>query len=133
MSKLQTRHFGTVEYAYESTYDFPAGLPGFETEKRFVFLEQPKTRPLVFMQSLVAVSLCFVAVPVQVVMPEYRLSLSLDDTLALGLSEGRQPQLGSEVLCLAIISFEENQPPTANLLSPIVVSLQSRCGSDGQL
>jgi flagellar assembly factor FliW len=128
MPKLETHHFGLVEYAEESAYDFPAGLPGFEAEKRFVFLELPQNRPLVFMQSLLVASLCFIAVPVQVVIPEYRLGLSPEDKHALGLPEGSQPKLGSEVLCLAIVSVEENESPTANLLSPIVVSLQTRRG-----
>jgi flagellar assembly factor FliW len=34
--------------------------------------------------------------------------------------------IGSEVLCLTILSVEKNAPPTANLLAPIVVNLHTQ-------
>jgi flagellar assembly factor FliW len=128
MPQLETHHFGLVEYAEDATFDFPAGVPGFEAERRFLFVEQPQSRPLVFMQSISTAGLCFITVPVQVVMPEYQLDLSPEDTRVLQLPDGCRLRLGSELLCLAIVSVEENQSPTANLLSPVVVSLQSRRG-----
>jgi flagellar assembly factor FliW len=55
------------------------------------------------------------------------LSIAREDLDALKLETCRQPVMGSEVLCLTILSVEKNAPPTANLLAPIVVNLNTQC------
>jgi flagellar assembly factor FliW len=49
-----------------------------------------------------------------------------EDLRTLELAEDRQPQIGSEVVCLAVISVAEGEAPTANLLAPILVNLRTR-------
>ena len=44
----------------------------------------------------------------------------------LGLPEGARPALGSDVLALAILCLAEGQPPTANLLAPVVIATRTR-------
>src|SRR5262245_12409051 len=124
MPQLNTKFFGRVEYQDQSVFDFPAGVPGFEEEKRFLLLEQHENRPLVFLQSLSQPELCFLALPVLCVDPDYRLSLEVEDLHNLELPADHQPRIGGNMLCLALLSLEEDQPPTANLLAPIVVNLQ---------
>ncbi|MCC7174628.1 MAG: flagellar assembly protein FliW [Bryobacterales bacterium] len=128
MPQLESRYFGTVEYEPDSVFDFPAGLPGFETEKQFLFVEQAANRPLVFLQSVVTPVLCFLAVAAHVVAPEYRLQLSAEDLAELDLPTDRQPEIGPDLLCLLLLSVEEGAAPTANLLSPVVVNLRLRRG-----
>jgi flagellar assembly factor FliW len=126
MPGVQTEHFGWMDYEENSVVEFPSGLPGFEDERRFVAIEQPDAKPLVFLQSLSRPSLCFLTLPVLVVDPQYELAMTGEDLRALELPEDRRPQIGAEVLCLAILSLTENQPPTANLLAPVVVNLRTR-------
>lgn len=126
MPEARTRHFGALRYEENSVVSFPAGLPGFEHEKDFILIEQPSTKPLVFVQSLAGVNLCFVALPMLVVAPDYRLNMIPEDLQILGLPSDRQPGIGAEVLCLAILSFEEGGPPTVNLIAPVVVNLATR-------
>ena len=102
---------------------FPQGLPGFEDCRRFVPLEHPGHPGLIFLQSLERMDLCFLAVPVRSIRPEYRLSLDPEDLELLGLAEDRQPEIGTEVAALAILSLAPEEAPTANLLSPVVVSI----------
>ncbi|MGB9605535.1 MAG: flagellar assembly protein FliW [Bryobacteraceae bacterium] len=123
---FQTRHFGLIEYGWEAVFHFPAGLPGFEDEHEFVALEQAHVRPIVFLQSLRRPDLCFITLPVQTIEPGYRLSLSAEELRLLELPAERQPELGREVLCLAIVAVAEGQPPTANLLAPVVINLANR-------
>src|SRR5437879_2832929 len=125
MPTVHTKYFGALEYQSESRYDFPAGIPGFEKDKQFLFIDQPLTKPLVFMQSPAQPGLCFVGLPIHCVDPGYRLSIGPEDLRSLQLPPDRQPEIGSEVLCLALLSLSEDQPPTANLLAPIVVNLQA--------
>jgi flagellar assembly factor FliW len=106
---------------------FPDGLPAFEHQKRFLVLRQPVNAPLIFLQSLADPNLCFVALPVLAVCPRFRLQVSPEDLAALHLDMGRQPVIGREVLCLALLSVEENVRPTVNLMAPILVNLAADC------
>jgi flagellar assembly factor FliW len=119
-----------MSYSQDAVFEFPNGLPGFEDEHLFVFLSQPATHPLMFMQSLNQPSACFILLPILAVDPHYQLSLSDEDLEALHLARGRQPHIGTEVLCAAMVcTGGENRPhPTVNLLSPIVLNLWERIG-----
>jgi flagellar assembly factor FliW len=126
MPYCQTRYFGTLEYSEGAVLDFPEGLPGFPSEKRFILVEQPPHHPLVFLQSLSCGDLCFLAVPVQCVDPDYRPVFLAEDLATLGLSAQTQPRLGRDLLCLAIVFAGEEGSATANLLAPVVINLHNR-------
>ncbi|MGO9259204.1 MAG: flagellar assembly protein FliW [Bryobacteraceae bacterium] len=122
MPVQETQKFGRISYGEGSEIDFPAGLPGFEERRRFLAVQLPDTHPLVFLQSLDDPGLCFVTLPVLAVEPKYRLRLSGEDLERLGLSGGRQPRIGPDVLCLTVVSIRVSGP-TANLLAPVVVNV----------
>ena len=130
MPRVQTKCFGEMDYDPSAVFDFPNGLPGFENEHSFLFLEQPATHPLMFLQSLSSSDVCFILLPILAADPHYRLRLGEDDLAALRLPAGREPRIGREILCAALVcAGHENRPqPTANLLAPIVVNLQERIG-----
>jgi flagellar assembly factor FliW len=127
LQRCDTRYFGPVEYNEESVMVFPDGIPAFEQERRFLALRQPINEPLVFLQSLANPNLCFATLPALSACPGYQLNMAPEDLSALGLQCG-QPAIGRDVLCLIILSLEENAPPTANLLAPIVVNLHTLSG-----
>jgi flagellar assembly factor FliW len=60
--------------------------------------------------------------PVEAVFPKYELVLAPEEIAQLGLVPERQPDPSSEVLCLALITVNTEQPPTTNLLAPIVIN-----------
>lgn len=128
MPKLSTVYFPELEYSNESIFDFPGGVPGFEDQIAFLFIDQPQTRPLVFMQSLLNPGLCFLALPVLTVDPGYALNLSPEDLTALGLAAGSSPRIGTDVGCFVLMTLAEDAPPTVNLMSPIVINLRTRTG-----
>lgn len=126
MPVFTTAQFGPVEYKEDAVWEFPHGLPAFEDQTRFLPIERPGYAPLVFLQSLPRPELCFLTLPVQMLIPQYQLSVTTEDLAALDLDTAAQPRIGDEVLCLAILSVTGNQPPTANLLAPVVVNLKNR-------
>ena len=126
MPSFHTTHFGLLEYSSADTIDFGEGLPGFESERRFVVVQQPVHHPLVFLQSLQSVALCFPALPIRVISPGYEPQLSASDLELLGFVS--QPRIGDEAAVLALIAIHE-EDPTANLLAPIVINLQSRAAA----
>src|SRR6185312_11249495 len=99
---------GEIQWGTDSELQFPAGLPGFEQHRRMVPVEIPSQRPLIYLQSAEQPGVCFVALPVRVVSPGYELQLSEDDRLMLELDiakerDGYFPELGTDVLCLALL------------------------------
>jgi flagellar assembly factor FliW len=95
---------------------FPLGIPAFETERRFRLTDR---EPLLFLESETNPELSFLLLPVALIDPNYRLVLAAEDREAI------EAAAESRLLCLAVITAGENSPPTANLLAPIIVNLDS--------
>ena len=128
MPEFHSAYFNRIEYRDEDVFDFPAGLPGFDEERVFLPVEIPSARPLILFQSLRNPNLCFMTLPVLAVEPAYELSVGEEDLGVIGWPPDRQPRIGPDVLCVAIVTVSENGPATVNLLAPLVVSLATRRG-----
>lgn len=127
MPHCTTKYFETVDYEEASVLHFPAGLPGFENERRFLSLEQPANKPMVFLQSLASPDLCFIALPVQAIEPSYDLEVEESDLELLGLDRSQQTSLNQtslkkDLLGLALVTVEESGSLFANLFAPVVIN-----------
>ncbi len=121
--QIDTKYFGRVSSDAGLVLDFPAGLPAFETERSFLAIEHPRLSPLIFLQSMTTASLCFLALPVLSIDPAYILHMSADELTAIGVNERPAPVIGQDVAALALITVAEDGRASANLMSPVVVSL----------
>jgi len=129
MIRIRTKYFEDIDYSDTSLYCFRYGLPGFEQERYFVFLSRPDSHPLIFMQSTVTPGLCFILLPALIADPEYELLLDDEALTALELPLVCQPRIGQDILCAVTVCARGNgEPPTVNLLAPIVVNLHNRIG-----
>jgi len=128
MPQVQSRDFGILEYPPESVISFPHGLPGFEDEHAFVFIEPAALAPAVVLQSVETPDLSFLTVPVSTMDANYQIGIVREDLQLLGLDDTRQPPDGDKVRCVAIVSVRESGGLTANLLAPVVVNLDTRIG-----
>jgi flagellar assembly factor FliW len=128
MPELLTKYFGSIEYRETDIVRFPFGLASFEQESQFLVIEPPGSAPLTFLQSLRLPSLCFLALPVEGVDPDYKLEITREDLASLGLQTGRQPRIGEEIRCFAVIVVAENGHISANLLAPVVINPATRRG-----
>src|SRR5215467_4762033 len=99
-----------IETAPDLALEFPRGLPGFEERRRFAAIQDPGTAPLVYLQSEEDPDLCFIALPVLAVDPSYRLQVAEEDLETIGLPGSREPRIGMDVLCLAVVSLRETGP-----------------------
>ena len=63
MPTIRTKQFGSIDYDDADIFEFPAGLPGFEAEQRFLCIERPALRPVAFLQSVTNPELCFITLP----------------------------------------------------------------------
>ncbi len=126
MPQCETKYFGTVSYDQQTVITFPAGLPAFENHCHFLPIEDSARLPFVFLQSLEDPSLCFLTLPVAILDPRYELKMSAEDVAAIGLRQ--PPGVATGLLCLAVVSFNQDGVPTANLLAPIMVNGATRIG-----
>jgi flagellar assembly factor FliW len=127
MPALLTKYFGSVEYREDDVVQFPLGLASFENESQFLLMEPPASAPLTFLQSVQLPGLCFLALPIQNIDPDYKLDITLEDLESLGLQITRQPRIGDEIMCFAVIVVAENGHVSANLLAPVVINPANRC------
>ena len=131
MPRFDSPHFGAIEYTEQQVVEFPQGLPAFEAEVQFLPYERPETLPVIYLQSLVTPSLCFITLPVDTVSRDYRLTLSAEDRETLGLDETAQPLAPVDLYCLGIVTIPagpDKPHPTVNLLAPVVIHRQTRRG-----
>jgi flagellar assembly factor FliW len=128
MAVCFTKYEGAIEYAEDAVIEFPRGLFAFEEETRFLLIERPSLSPLVYLQSLSTPQLCFLALPVFVVCGDYELALCPGDLTEIGLPGDSAPRIGSDVLCLVLLTIRENRPTTANLMAPVTIGLHNRKG-----
>ena len=96
--------------------EFPHGIPAFETQRRFRLVER---EPLLFLESETNPELSFLLLPVTLIDPDYRLALTAEDREAIGATEK------SRLLAFVVITAVEDLPPTANLLAPVVINIDS--------
>ena len=123
MPHCDTRYFGATPYEPDSLIRMARGPLGFEQDNQFVLIQIPEQFPLVYMQSVLTKDLCFLGLPVLTVASDYKLLLSPEDAACIDVP--RAPALGSDALCLSLITTNP-EGPTANLMAPVVVNLRTR-------
>lgn len=120
MAVFRTQHLGDVEYGEESIVEFAGGIPAFPQATSFILIEPPEMSPLLFLQCLSEPALCFLTIPVECLDRDYRLTVMNEELEALGP--------GEDLLRLAILTVAEGKPPTANMMSPVVINRGTRRG-----
>ena len=97
---------------------FEAGLPGFPGARRFRLEDLgPSLRPFSRLRSVGDIDISFTVVPPGLLYPDYTVEIDDDDQAALGITSAE------DVVTLVLITAPRPpQPPTANLLGPIVVN-----------
>jgi flagellar assembly factor FliW len=128
MPHMLTKYFGTIEYREDDVVQFPLGFPGFEEESQFLVIEPPANSPLTFLQSVRLPSLCFLALPMQQVDPNYQPTVTPEDLESLELEATWYPFLRAEIRCFAVIAVAESGQITANLLAPVIINPANRRG-----
>ncbi|MFH1155856.1 MAG: flagellar assembly protein FliW [Pseudomonadota bacterium] len=118
--KINTRKFGTVEIDPKKVLTMPEGLPGFPGFSRFVLIEDAKSAPFCWFQSVEEANLALVLINPFLFKPDYH--FELDD-----LIRNRQwGDIGEERLVIYVvvnISGEKAEKRiTANLMGPIVIN-----------
>jgi flagellar assembly factor FliW len=123
MPKLDTRQFGTIDFADESVLDFPCGMPAFEQHTRFLLIEKDSFAPFLFLQSVIDGQVSFLVLPVAQIDPAYQSTLEPEDLELLGVGDTLDP-----LVTLAVVTLVPGGTPTANLVAPILIHMEHRKG-----
>jgi flagellar assembly factor FliW len=118
--KINTRKFGEIVIDEQKILTMPEGLPGFPGFERFVLLEDKKTEPFSWFQSIEEPNLSLVIMNPLVFKPDYRLSLEkfIADRGWKGVKE-------EDLLVYVVVNIsgeKENKRITANLMGPLVIN-----------
>jgi flagellar assembly factor FliW len=116
-----TARFGEVSYAGADVIEFPWGIPGFASLRRFLALSLAEQPNFVWLQSLEDASVALPTADPWQVFPHYDPRLPGYATTALDL---QQPD-DFTILCVVVVT-KDAQEMTMNLLAPIVVNLKTR-------
>jgi flagellar assembly factor FliW len=121
--RIKTMRFGDIEISPEQVITFPAGLPGFSRQKKFVPVEYRKDSPLFFLQSIDLPELAFIiADPFQII-TDYQVDIPREDQEALELNS---PEDTSVYVILTL--RQGGKLTTANLVAPLVINTRNRTG-----
>ncbi|MGV7118422.1 flagellar assembly protein FliW [Paenibacillus kyungheensis] len=114
---LKTTSWGDITIADEQIYQFTKGLPGFEEEKSFAWIDVENS-PFSYLQSLQEPSLSFLLVDPFVVYPDYEFEIE----------DQEYPELVSEkslrIACMVTL-HDQMEKSTLNLLAPIVCNAET--------
>lgn len=115
---LETKNFGALEVKEENIIRFPEGIPGFEGQTRYVFIQNPEESvPFHWLQSVEDGELAFVVINPFICRIDYEFELpqSVVDKLEIESSE--------DLKLYAIAKVPEKiEDMTINLLAPIVIN-----------
>ncbi len=108
------------DVAQKNVIHFPKGLIGFEQLKNFIVILNNDIAPFMFLQSLDDDNINFVCVESFNIKSDYNFSLNNTTTERLEVKE-----MG-DVLLLSIVTIsEEIHSSTANLLSPVIINMNT--------
>ena len=116
--QLDTKYFGRITYSPEEVLEFPNGLFGFESEKRFLLLPFSGSQGnMLCLQSVAAPSPAFILMNPFSLMPDYAPELSREELKLMGVSQ-------SQELCYYVKCVEKEPvgESTVNLRCPVVVN-----------
>jgi len=120
--KIHTRKFGEIDVDEKKFLFMPEGLPGFPGFDRFVLLEEPKSAPFCWFQSLQEPNLSLVMMNPFLFKPDYEIDLK-----ELMDYPGWKGVDAEDLITYVVINISEGNEArkiTANLIGPIVINLK---------
>lgn len=124
MKQFQTKYFGEVSVEEDRVIHFNEGLPGFESQKDFVILNNHDTEdpvPFMWLQSMTDPDLAFVVSIPFFLRPDYEFEIPTEICNTLELTSA--DEAGIYTICHIGGSVDSM---TFNLRSPIVINANNR-------
>jgi len=117
--QIQTTRFGAVDIDESRTIEFPAGLLGFSSYRKFALLQPDDNGVFFWLQSTESADLAFVVTDPALWIPDFQVNIRKEQMDELGLREVSEAQV------LVIVNKREHSL-TANLQGPLVINSANR-------
>ena len=117
--QIQTTRFGAVDIDDSRIIEFPAGLLGFSSYRKFALLQPDDNGVFFWLQSTESADLAFVVTDPALWIPDFQVNIRKEQMDELGLREVSEAQV------LVIVNKRE-QSLTANLQGPLVINSANR-------
>ncbi len=113
--KIQSQQFGELEVSKINIFNFPDGVHGFESEKRFILINDEKIAPFKWLISMDNPNIGFPIVSPWLVNLEFEIDESV--------------QLEERIPMVVVNTMTEGGKMTANLKAPIFLDVNSLTGT----
>ncbi|MEJ5300636.1 MAG: flagellar assembly protein FliW [Thermodesulforhabdaceae bacterium] len=117
---IETSRFGSIEVKDDSIIEFPWGIPGFESVKRYVLLEHGEG-PFQWLQAVDEPSLAFVVCLPEVIGISYEVPTACMEPIGAKARE--------DLIVLTLISFDRDKNIIRfHLRSPLIFNIHEKKG-----
>ena len=124
MAKMQTRHFGEIEYDEARVINFPQGIPGFPDCQRLLLMSESENEDMFFwLQSLDNGDVAFTLMDVYKVLPDYNPQVDEEELRELGDVKGKSLDIYNIVVIPDYVRHMR-----VNLKAPIVINIETGLG-----
>jgi flagellar assembly factor FliW len=124
--KIDSPRFGSLEVAPNKLIEFPGGIPGFESCKKFTLVEVESTHQAAVLQSADDPSVAFSVTTPELLGLHYEFTLTEEEETLLAVGK---PE---DISVLLILRHEDGadaaSPVKANLMAPLVINTATRRG-----
>lgn len=115
--------FKDLVYSNDDIITFPAGIPGFEKNKKFVLVTIPDYAPFEWLVCVDGLSLRFAIINPLLFNPEYSPNIIKEHLEELEFADP------NDILMYVIITIRENPlESTANMIGPVIINRAKRIG-----
>jgi flagellar assembly factor FliW len=115
--------FTDLVYAKEDIITFQEGIPGFESSKHFVLVQDPEYTPFEWLVCTDECRLRFAVINPMLFEPEYAPPMHKEHLHEVGVEKAE------DILLYAIVTIRENpRDCTANLCAPVLINRQKKLG-----
>lgn len=119
---IRSSLLGELEIEDNKIVYFPAGIPAFEQENRFVIVPVDESSPFYFLQSIHDQDLCLVLAQPFSFFPKYEIDVADEELELLGMD----PERKNLAIYVVLTIPEDFKLATANLLAPIIINSENR-------
>lgn len=117
--QVRTSRFGVIDVAEDRIIQFPRGILGFPSAKRFALLEPADEACFFWLQCVDEPSLAFVVTDPSLFLSDYAVPIRPEQFGDLGLADPKDAQV-------FVIVNKVDQTLTANLQGPLVINTLAR-------
>lgn len=121
--KIQTSRFGVVELSSDDIIDFPEGILGFNSLRKFVLLDDPNDDIFAWLQSCEEPAIAFPVLEPELFTQNFEVHLSKNDLEAIRLNSNE----GFRAFSIITIPQDPTQM-TANMKAPVIINVSRRLG-----